>query len=175
MMSKLAASLTSRDGLGLGLYVSYNIIQSLDGCLECTATDSEITFMFEIPVGTVVSLGDSVDTTAQSSRKAWWSDAVVSAAGSKHVMSLRHEIASAASDGLHDAADSYQNQVPSADKKLLNSRTLQIANNRSIRLARVLIVDDSPICRKVLKKHLESNGYTTDSACEGEVISFVNN
>eukprot|EP01034_Spumella_vulgaris_P044416 gene44416-55234_t len=51
----LSSTLTSSDGLGLGLFVSYNIVQSLGGMLECSTTDTEASFSFTIPVSEVTA------------------------------------------------------------------------------------------------------------------------
>ena len=48
--SILTASLTATQGVGLGLYVSYNIVEILGGRLECSANDRESAFWFHVPV-----------------------------------------------------------------------------------------------------------------------------
>jgi signal transduction histidine kinase len=50
MCEQIAQSLTSNEGLGLGLFVSYNILQSLGGLLECSATPDLASFWFTLEV-----------------------------------------------------------------------------------------------------------------------------
>ena len=50
LCEQIAQSLTSNEGLGLGLFVSYNILQSLGGLLECSATPDRASFWFTLEV-----------------------------------------------------------------------------------------------------------------------------
>ncbi len=77
-----------------------------------------------------------------------------SAAGSKHVVSLRHKVNTSAA--LTESLTETTPDTSLKRKKLTN------------KLQRILVVDDSPICRKVLIKSLEQHGFATDFACDGQ-------
>eukprot|EP01034_Spumella_vulgaris_P023867 gene23867-30143_t len=175
-LTTLSNTLTSNEGLGLGLFVSYNIIQSLGGMLECSTTHNEACFSFSLPVVAVPEPNDnSSKTTSKSHRvknRDQWSCITDSAAGNKHVVNLRNKILSAsASEGVLSRDSSLSGKLLS--RKVDGSQnsgsrrpSREIIRNRPA--SRVLVVDDSPICRKVLIKSLEQNGFATDFACDGQ-------
>ncbi len=133
-------------------------------------------------VGSSPQRQNSSNVSSAEKQRDSWSNATLSAVGSKHVLSLRDEIASASAlmltcldvhspPSTECKVNAERKRITPKAAKLMTDGIIDTANadNSMARLVRVLIVDDSPICRKVLQNHLEKNGYSTDTACDGEV------
>ena len=183
VVDAISQSLISDEGLGLGLYVSYNIIQCLGGVLDCTATHTESCFSFSINVG---SSGEQVtDPRFAALRRENWSNVSDSLVGEMQVTNIKINPPSE----INTPSVAYQQRLPSPrivskipTPRSFTSPNIQINTADSDPLPfippvkakyHVLVVDDSPICRKVLTKSLELNGYSADVACDGQV-SCVN-
>ncbi len=177
--SLLAESLQSSKGLGLGLYVSYNIVQCLNGLLECATTDNTATFTFTLPIEPVAadqSLPEDSNkrSSATTRTKCGWSSVENSSAGSKHVSGLRARLSSAKeldmSAPINTANVSAEELSPRSHRNRSGASPLSSSSIRSYTPKYcILVVDDSPICRKVLVRALETHGYATDTACDGQV------
>lgn len=154
-IERLSSTLVATSGLGLGLYVAYNIVQSLGGLLECSSSDSQACFSFSLPVDLVHTETDTAILTSPKQTNLW-AHVTTSDVSSRHVAGLRQKVASS----------------QSADSLLTKSKGTTNSGASINKRGRILVVDDSPICRKVLIRALESNGYTTDFACDGQVSSF---
>ncbi len=187
---RLADTLISNEGLGLGLYVAYNIVQSLGGLLECSASPAESAFWFTLnmevfpdssPRSAKVDLSSAElmepesprlpepepepDDTAPSKpattprRMESWHQVSHSELGSKHV-----------TDGPdRNRTDSKSSgEVSTPETPPVPLAKIPAAENINLKKPRILIVDDSPICRKVLMKSLQAHGYDTDLACDGQ-------
>lgn len=157
--SLLTNSLTATQGVGLGLYVSYNIVQIMGGLLECSAASSESAFWFTIPVkcdlntkideagdaGTVVHNSEEgtrlgIKGRIPSCDQLRWTSVTSSCAAAQHVL-LSHSSGEGLCVDLH----------PLSKRK------------------RILVVDDSPICQKILIRILRANDYDADVASNGKV------
>lgn len=157
----LVSTLVSSNGLGLGLYLAYNILQSLGSLLECSTTDSEACFSFTLPVG--VSADSPKPGSAFVKLEDVWADVTSSEAGSRHVVGLRHMVEQMSRD---DHSLNVKESITTL-KPITPTYAIK-ASPTAKKLGRVLVVDDSPICRKVLIRALEANDYTTDFACDGQ-------
>jgi hypothetical protein len=167
----LINSLYSNEGVGLGLYVSFNIVQLLGGLLECTATDDESTFFFSVPVeierSNLVKAHSYQFRKEETSESAYcsveeekWSSIFGCSAANKHFKSK---------DIFIESTTSVTKTVKSTTETIVTTSTtvkkFQDENRR-----RILVVDDSPLCQKVLKKALNSRNYDVDLAANGQVI-----
>lgn len=86
----LLSTLVSSNGLGLGLYLAYNILQSLGGLLECSTSDIEACFWFTLPVD--VSVDSPKPALAFVKLEDVWADGTSSEVGSRHVVGQRQKV-----------------------------------------------------------------------------------
>lgn len=124
----------------LGYYNSFNIIQNLGGNLDVLATESSLAFHFGVRVELISDDLSSEDSVEGSPNPS--PSSFISAAES--TLASRHV----------ELSELLPTQV-----KL---------NMMTDRKRRVLVVDDSPICRRVLAKVLDSAGYDIDMASNGQ-------
>lgn len=157
-------------GLGLGWFVSYNVIQNLGGVLDCDVSDDSSSFRFKISVDTVTSMNKSeqVKSKMRQSR-----DDLL---GLNHNLNIyppkclqvpMSESSLAASHLIADIAIPIESSSVDAVTTLSCKENTKIGKN-----GRVLIVDDSPICQKVMVKSLEKCNYETEVASNGQVSYF---
>jgi len=202
--SLLTDSLTATQGVGLGLYVSYNIVQIMGGLLECSAASSESAFWFTIPVKcdllASTAATTATATTAEKSKTA-------SSDSSSLQTSLKESLID--SDSRHSSdvsllAQSLEVTTVAMDRRkahytspeserwtsvtessaaaqhvLINTQgasaevAAAAASAAFLKRKRILVVDDSPICQKVLTKTLRNNHYDADVASNGKVCEWM--
>eukprot|EP01038_Epipyxis_sp_PR26KG_P004408 gene4408-6234_t len=150
--NNLSHTLTDTKGMGVGLYVAYSMVQILGGLLECSASDTSSSFWFKIPLHCSFSSGEITSVPSNGSNADYVDLIHINAAQNADYVDLIH--------------------INAAQKHLQNDFTTDSISKESIRSIgakrKVLIVDDSPICRKVLVKCMETKNYDTDVACNGE-------
>ena len=188
----LTNSLRATQGMGLGLYVSYNIVEIMGGRLECAATEEDSSFWFTVPVKYQAPFYPTAAVTKAST-------------GSMHYRSSSHDLIGtdsalsnpAASNGSSDGRNrkghlfhyrevekwtSVTDSSAAAQHVLLNAGESSISSTTSSRCSepspllakkrRILVVDDSPICQKVMTRMLRANYYDSDVASNGQVLHF---
>jgi CheY-like chemotaxis protein len=155
IVTDLSASLSSFEGLGLGLYVAYNKLQLLGSLLECSIKNDECCFSFSL----------ALDLKIDTKRKRIPSNTPPEVKLSKieYINVCESNVASIHMEDFKNTADT--------------NTTTTIARNLSLsscsgKRRRILVVDDSAICRKVLSKMLKQYNYDYDEACNGQVKFF---
>jgi hypothetical protein len=149
-------------GTALGWYVSYNIIQNLGGTLQCEMlTDGSLDLCFAITVRYPPSTLS--DQSSMFASALFTPDDQLTGEISpelsclpsvnKQVAMMNHKLSR-----RHILFDS--------DSTLLD---LAVADDNPVAKHRILVVDDSPICQKVLMKILNSAGYDVELADNGKV------
>lgn len=141
----IAESLTSIQGLGLGLYVSYNIVSLLGGMLDFTISEKNISFQFSLPIRDedVIMIPIENEVVPEETKNKWSS--VFQVPGVENVLNQKVE------DNVSTAS----------------------IDNSDMSKRRILVVDDSPICQKVLRKILSAE-YSVDLASNGlEALSIL--
>ena len=202
-------SLTSMKGLGLGLYVSYNLIQAMGGMLECTTSTTDekhsVCFQFKLKLQSVEDarilpaigrLSRSV-SILNKTVKTWTSmsetevakahiidddkDDKSSVSSTSSKSPVPYTLNSASSKSLLSNPQTMtfgSNTQPlppiitNKDKSItspvtISRRTITSCTNNSKSLSRILVVDDSPMCQRVLIRMLQKHGYEFDTADNG--------
>ena len=194
-VSSLEGTLTNAltattQGMGLGLYVSYNIVEIMGGRLECAATEEDSTFWFTVPV----KYQAPFYPTASISK---------SSVGSMHERSTSQEpiatgiVEPTHSNGNGDSRNrkghlfhyrevekwtSVTDCSAAAQHVLLNGGESSISSTSSrysepspllAKKRRILVVDDSPICQKVMTRIIRANYYDSDVASNGQVCVII--
>ena len=140
-------------GLGLGLYVTYNLIQAMGGMLECVASNenNSVCFQFNLRlkpcedaaphmlpnIGRISQPTSLINTTAVQT----WTAMCDTAAAHAHI--------------IEDDATLLPPFKTSRKEMCID------------KLLRVLVVDDSPICQRILVRMLNKHGYEVDTADNG--------
>jgi CheY-like chemotaxis protein len=164
--------LTSVQGVGLGLYVAFQLVQSMGGLLECSQTpDRTVTFSFELVLGfdpnsINLSFSNTNDPSLKASgieykmdNNARWTNAYNTEAAAQHVIDDDSaSVSTMATDRSKNSSSVTGCDVSSADT---------MDDSLPVR-KRVLIVDDSPMCQRVLAKILTNKGCDIDTAANGK-------
>ena len=187
----LTNSLRATQGMGLGLYVSYNIVEIMGGRLEYAATEEDSTFWFTVPVKykapfyptttvTKASLGSMhYRSSSQDSIGSTLSDPAASNGSSDgrnrkgHLFHYR-EVEKWTS--VTDSSAAAQHVLLNVGESSISSTTSSRYSEPSPLLAkkrRILVVDDSPICQKVMTRILRANYYDSDVASNGQVLNLL--
>lgn len=133
--------------LSLGWFIAFNVIQNLGGLLECSIQDGKLM----IDVGLLVEYSDYFIDPSESTMT---TSEVSKQSTPKFVRVHESDIAR-----MHLVADRLD--------------IAKITNPVAATPIRILIVDDSPICRKVMVKSLSDIGYNTEIACDGRVSPYI--
>lgn len=156
----LSQSLMSLQGLGLGLYVSYHVVSLLGGMLDFTTDEDSITFRFSLPV----TSEDIPDMLVVDRDNDYNNDNDLPVA--KRVRGSEDW------SSMFTAPVVDQIIVPEQSTTLVGS-VVVTHNCSDISKKRVLVVDDSPICQKVMRKIL-SVDYDVDVASNGlEAVNIL--
>jgi CheY-like chemotaxis protein len=148
--SDLSLSLSSSEGLGLGLYVAYNNLQILESLLECSIVNDECCFSFLLTL-------EIIHVDAESTTSMEYSNSMK--------LKLYNEFVP-----IYDTPIALKHiEITEKQRKIneIEAKRLFFEKRK-----RILVVDDSPICRKVLGKILKENGYDFNEACNGKVFFF---
>lgn len=145
---------TTPFGSALGWYVAFNIIQTLGGLLRCQYNDGSLDLrfgicvvMFNSPESCKINF-ESVTANKQITDKALLEENLFTTGEEGH----RH-LAVGDSNLRRNDFSSIACDKPDTGKMIY----------------RILVVDDSPICRKVAIRNLESAGYEVETADNGKV------
>ena len=180
MIDEESKSLSSPSGIGLGLYVAYNIVESLGGMLQCSSTENTATFSFTLLLNSapkeetelLVRDGSAV-FSIENSRKHLTKNTL-------HVDSFDWDQISDESrvmPRLSQNFDSFSSDsVFETDRKDTKPRMnelicpdIQRSKFKSLKLyPRVLVVDDSSLNQKMLIVALKSMTCTWDVAHNGK-------
>ena len=145
--------------IGLGLFVASNLIQSMGGSLEYYSESNEALFQFNLSLKAAhiaptftpraAMKWSTIDSTIQTSEDSSSQDGKTSNGSlSKH-------------NGVIFSAD----VICEARSISEDHDFLGLSNGRQLR---ILVVDDSDMCKRMLCKALEQVGYATDSANNGK-------
>jgi CheY-like chemotaxis protein len=178
MIDEESKSLSSPSGIGMGLYVAYNIVESLGGMLQCSSTDDTATFSFtlflrsapkeEIELlvrdgSAVFAIEDSKKPLAKTTMRVdsfdWdnISDETKVLPGFSNFDSFSSDIA---------FETERKENTPRRDE--LVCPDIQRSKFKSLKLhPRVLVVDDSSLNQKILTVALKSLDCTWDVAHNG--------
>lgn len=141
------------DGIGLGLYNSYNILQSMKSLLECVVDRDEMKISFKCSVHVAAKRTEATNCRPIKPESLRPSSAFRRDRSFKSILTLADQhvknLEPLHIDNLH-----YDEAVKASE----------IAKQGS----HILIVDDTLICLKVLSKLLTSLGYTVDTAINGQ-------
>ena len=163
--------LTNINGVGLGLYIAYHILQSMGATLECNTNDNgDAVFTFSLaldydshPSPSRVSDSNLSSTVVHaSSKKAKdvekWEDSCKTNAAKVHA--IDDDTASLVPDSMLVEGASEPSAATSSE-----SQCSAVAEDKPLR---VLVVDDSPLCQRVLTRILNKHGFDTDTANNGQ-------
>ena len=168
--------LTDINGVGLGLYIAYHILQSMGATLECNTNDNgDAVFTFSLtldydsqPSPDRISNSDNALSTAvvhASSKKAKaverWEDSCKTNAAKVHA--IDDDIPLPVQDGMLFEGASEPSDPSAATSS--ESQCTAVAEEKALR---VLVVDDSPLCQRVLTRILVKHGFDTDTANNGQ-------
>ena len=151
------SSTSSIEGLGVGLNVAYNMIQMMGGTLECSATDTESKFWFGLDLSFETgsensSDSDSVQLQQLNSRRLQ----------NSNIMDQPSKWTTVQESAI---AQQYVRYDENNEVEDLNGGVNLSAFKQA---RRVLIVDDSTICQRVLVKLLKRLGLDSDVATNGK-------
>jgi CheY-like chemotaxis protein len=168
---EFSEELQSSRGLGLGLHVAYNMVQLMGGLLECgsTATESRFWFTVRLPLVdtlpphqpqhnmfNIVPAGSPSFSSRSSTCDIW--DTSAAAMHLAPPQSPKRTLTSSSSVATDVTAIS-----AGPDTNISIIKTPDGAEKRM----RVLVVDDSSICQKMIIKALEKYDFATDVASNG--------
>jgi len=142
-------------GCDLGLFVIFNLVQTLGGCLECISTESGSTFSFTIPLAPVAAIPAGVDLQADVSKSPTREESMANAEGDWEEITenpLASSIIQSPSSGDETNADLPPPVGILADLK---------------RRPHVLVVDQSVVSQRVTSKTLKAMGCTVELAGNG--------
>jgi PleD family two-component response regulator len=148
--------LSSSVGLGLGLYVAYNQLQLLGTLLECTIqNENSCCFSFSLQLEALKNDSNKNIITDTTPIKEKVNEDFVSILESP--VAFKHI------------------KIDEQNKTRFKTVKMSLDLNTKKKY-RILVVDDSPICRKVLSKILKLNDFDCDEACNGKVknLYFIN-
>lgn len=177
----LSSTLMSNQGIGLGLFVAFQLVESMGGQLSCNCVDDEAVFTFDLELDFTVDLPQSVreptdGNTASSKKRLYvtednatattneWVGVAESSAAAKQII-----IGSGSSKRIFSSVQ--DQSVPISVSTLSHTSVTATPPPASdtTRKLRVLVVDDSPICQRVLVRALNNNGFLTDTADNGQI------
>lgn len=177
----LSSTLMSNQGIGLGLFVAFQLVESMGGQLSCNCVDDEAVFTFDLELDFTVDLPQSVreptdGNTASSKKRLYvtednatattneWVGVAESSAAAKQII-----IGSGSSKRIFSSVQ--DQSVPISVSTLSHTSVTATPPPASdtTRKLRVLVVDDSPMCQRVLVRALNNNGFLTDTADNGQI------
>jgi CheY-like chemotaxis protein len=175
----ISDELQASHGLGLGLHVAYNMVQLMGGLLECSSSNTESCFWFtvrlalsqaEAPVSHVFTRVPAIISaphTPDSSRSGYLCNVTETAAAGQHIVI----------EDLTPPDNMFQSPTSTAVSSPPNDCSSLIFDGSDVSMIRspdgtnkhmrVLVVDDSTICQKMVTKALQKYDFLTDVACNG--------
>lgn len=158
---KKRVDLTSIQGLGLGLFVSNQLVQFMGGKLECSSTPTEASFWFSLAVNENIDTGNSSSVPSSfnandfSQAKSQLPSQPPEFTDTMTSMLSKMDLVSNSSSNIH---------VPSLTS-LPTTSPMKVNAPEGLR---VLVVDDVAMCQKIVVNTLKRHGFTTDVACDGK-------
>lgn len=133
--------------LALGWFIAFNVIQNLGGHMDCSIDDNMIVIYIDIEVD--ISDFENIDSSALDS-------GLTSYTSSQNTPRFIK---------AYDSEVAKRHVFPSITSPTRDYSIAELFEEKK----HILVVDDSPICRKVMAKSLNEMGYSTEVACDGEV------
>jgi CheY-like chemotaxis protein len=185
----LSSTLVSSQGVGLGLFVAFQLVESMGGQLSCDSVNNEAVFSFDLDLDLVPEeelQSQSYSHGASSKKRLIGTDdgsiavADVWVGVSESDAAAKQIITSTSTSGSSKRAFS-ELKIPDSQAAGSESQSSCVSSSSSVdsvpssttdstkaRPLRVLVVDDSPMCQRVLVRALTNNGFLTDTADNGQ-------
>ena len=168
--------LASTKGLGLGLYTAHNMLALMGGELQCHATNNStaiFSFCLSLPSSdetverykpmklntpmSVMKNSDFIPSTSTSASTSLLDSISTSLPSTESFSLITETISNSNSNSIATTTDKNIPLIMNPDVKTINRKQM-----------RILVVDDSSMCQKVLVKSLKGLEFDTDVASNGK-------
>ena len=173
--SESTNTLSDVEGLGLGLYICHNLCKIMEGSLTCCATDEEVTFTFAVNLKLVQMLKVSNPSTVYHSAQSILVNTGNFRRGTTKDSFNITEFSSQETDAIQSLAsvvEKLRNTETTADGAAYIARRPNVVASIDLEgnsKPRVLVVDDSTICQRMMVKVLSKYNCDCDVAGNGRV------
>lgn len=145
------SAISTSQGNGISLYVAYSAVQSLGSTLECQIDNNIMSFIFSLTAPT-----ENIKRASSTKRVRFNGQDLYEPFGKE--VSYREvvfdEVSTASTASTDDSAE---------DEPIIPRLVQKLVGNRK----QILLVDDSPICQKLLSQILVKAGYAVQVASNG--------
>jgi PAS domain S-box-containing protein len=165
--TNLTDSLTSdsTSSNSLGWFVAYNVIQNVGGELTCEVKDNEIVFSFDVSYEPL-TLSNPMDIDTEHVELS-----VADSPCSYPTTPLAIDANVPTTVPMAESSLASEHLLQDDIEKLIDDGCAMVAAKKQKCSKRILVVDDSPICQKVMVKSLSAHNFEADVASNGQVSS----